>query len=134
MEARAIGKGLLGSPQKARLVIDLIRGQSVNAARSVLLFTRKRAARPILNVLNSAIANAERKAEDANVSIDIDELFVRDCHVDSGPTKHRAGVRRFRPAPRGRAFMERRRSSQVTITVSTEREKAEVEAERAAGD
>ncbi|MBI4468043.1 MAG: 50S ribosomal protein L22 [Acidobacteria bacterium] len=125
MEARAIGKGIPGSPQKSRLVIDLIRGQSVNTARSTLLFARKRAARPILNVLNSAIANAERKAEDANVSIDIDELFVLECKVDSGPTKHRAGVRRYRPAPRGRAFMERRRSSRVTITVSTPIEKVE---------
>ncbi len=125
MEARAIGKGIPGSPQKSRLVIDLIRGQTVNAARSTLLFARKRAARPILNVLNSAIANATRKAEDANVAIDIDELYVRECRVDSGPTKHRAGVRRYRPAPRGRAFMERRRSSRITITVSTEHEKKE---------
>ncbi len=125
MEASAIGKRIPGSPQKARLVIDLIRGRDVNSARSTLLYTRKRAARPILNVLNSAIANAERKADEANVSIDIDELFIQDCRIDSGPTKHRAGVKRYRPAPRGRAYMERRRSSRITIVVSSEKEKRE---------
>jgi large subunit ribosomal protein L22 len=119
MEARAIGKFIKGSPQKARLVIDLIRGKTVNEARSTLLFARKRAARKILDVLQSAIANALRHAEEANIAVDIDELFVKECYVNSGPTKHRAGARRYRPAPRGRAYMERRRANHVTVIVST---------------
>ena len=121
MEAQAVAKRVLGSPQKARLVIDLIRGKSVNAARSILLFTKKRAAHKILETLNSAISNAEQKADQQNVMVDIDELYVKQCYVDSGPTKYRAGARRYRPAPRGRAYMERRRSSRITIVVSTEK-------------
>lgn len=121
MEARAIAKRVPGSPQKARLVIDLIRGKRVNEARSILLFTKKRAARKILEVLNSAIANAEQEAEEQNVLVDIDELYVKECHVNTGPTKYRAGARRYRPAPRGRVYVERRRCSHITIVVSTEK-------------
>lgn len=122
MEARAIAKRIPGSPQKMRLVIDLIRGKGVNEARSILLYTKKRAAQKILQVLNAAIANAEQKADEQNVMVDMDALFVKRCFVDSGPTKYRAGARRYRPAPRGRAYAERRRSSRITVVVSTERE------------
>jgi large subunit ribosomal protein L22 len=119
MEARAVGKYIPGSPQKARLVIDLIRGKSVNEARSILLFSPKRAARKILGVLQSAIANALRKADEQNIALDVDDLVISECYVNSGPTKHRAGSRRYRPAPRGRAYLERRRSSHITIVVAT---------------
>jgi large subunit ribosomal protein L22 len=119
MEARAIGKFIPGSPQKARLVIDQIRGRSVNQARSILLFSRKRAARKILGVLQSAIANALRRADEENIAVDVDELRISECYVNSGPTKHRAGSRRYRAAPRGRAYMERRRASHIVIVVST---------------
>lgn len=121
MEAQAVAKRIPGSPQKMRLVIDMIRGKGVNEARSILLYTKKRAARKILDVLNSAIANAEQKADAQNVIVDIDALFVKKCYVDSGPTKYRAGARRYRPAPRGRAYVERRRCSRITIVVSTDR-------------
>lgn len=124
MEARAIGKFIPGSPQKARLVIDQIRGRSVNEARSILLFSRKRAARKILMVLQSAIANALRQADEANIAVDVDELRISQCYVNSGPTKHRAGARRYRAAPRGRAYMERRRASHIVIVVSTEKPKS----------
>jgi large subunit ribosomal protein L22 len=120
MEAQAIAKRIPGSPQKMRLVIDLIRGKGVNDARSILLYTKKRAARKILQVLNSAIANAEQKADAQNVMVDMDALCVKQCYIDSGPTKYRAGARRYRPAPRGRAYAERRRCSRITIVVSTE--------------
>jgi large subunit ribosomal protein L22 len=122
MNARAVAKRIPGSPQKMRLVIDLIRGKAVNDARSVLLYTKKRAAPKILQVLESAISNAERKAEEQNVLVDLDELYVRECYVDSGPTKYRAGARRYRPAPRGRAYTERRRCSRITVVVSNEKE------------
>ena len=64
------------SPQKVRLVVDLIRGQRAEEALQILRFTKKRAARDVEKVLRSAIANAERKAEDAGASLDVDELFV----------------------------------------------------------
>jgi len=121
MEAQAIAKLIPGSPQKMRLVIDLIRGKGVNEARSILLYTKKRAAGKILEVLNSAIANAEQKADEENVMVDIDALYIKSCYVDSGPTKYRAGARRYRAAPRGRAYVERRRSSRITVVVSTEK-------------
>ena len=127
MEARAVAKFIPGSPQKARGVIDLIRGRSVNEARSILMFSRKRAARKILDVVQSAIANALRKADESNIAVDVDELVVQQCYVNSGPTKHRAGSRRYRPAPRGRAYMERRRSSNITVVVSTGKEEKEGE-------
>lgn len=121
MQAYAIGKYLKGSAQKARLVIDAIRGRNVNEALAILRFTNKRAAKPIEKVLRSAIANASQKAEKENISIDVDRLFVSVCHVDTGVTKWR---RRVRPAPMGRAYRERRHYCHVTVYVSSDREKA----------
>lgn len=125
MEAIAKTKYLKGSPRKVRLVIDMIRGQNVSRALSILRFTDKRAADPIAKCLNSAIANATYKAEQANVAIDPDDLWVRACFVDMGPTKHR---RRMRPAPQGRAYREQRHYCHITIEVTSE-EKAKTERE-----
>lgn len=111
MEAKATAKYIKGSPQKARLVIDLIRGKSVEEALRVLKGSHKRAAGRIEKVLRSAIANAEEKSAAASV----DELVVQEAFVDSGPTKSRF---RLRPAPMGRAFRERRRQSHITIKIS----------------
>jgi large subunit ribosomal protein L22 len=119
MKARAVAKYIKGSPQKARLVIDLIRGRSVNQALSVLKGTNKRAAGPIETTLRSAIANAEQKADQLNVAIDVDRLVVSTATVDLGPTKYR---RRVRPAPMGRAYRERRWQSHITIEVESEKE------------
>ena len=117
MEAIAKTKYLKGSPRKARLVIDLIRGENVSRALSILRFTDKRAAQPIAQCLNSAIANATYKAEQANIAIDPDDLWVRTCYVDMGPTK---GRRRMRPAPQGRAYREQRHYCHITIEVTSE--------------
>lgn len=117
MEAIAKTKYLKGSPRKARLVIDLIRGENVSRALSILRFTDKRAAQPIAQCLNSAIANATYKAEQANIAIDPDDLWVRTCFVDIGPTK---GRRRMRPAPQGRAYREQRHYCHITIEVTSE--------------
>ena len=119
MKARAVAKNIKGSPQKARLVIDLIRGQNVNDALAVLNNSRKRAASPIEITLRSAIANAEQKADQLNVSIDVDTLRVSKATVDLGATKWR---RRPRPAPMGRAYRERRWQSHITIEVESEKE------------
>jgi large subunit ribosomal protein L22 len=105
MEATASAKYLRGSAQKARLVVDLIRGKDVNQALAILRFMR------------SAIANANEIAEKANISIDPDDLWVRTAFVDRGPTKNR---RRVRPAPQGRAYREQRHFCHVTISLSND--------------
>ena len=117
MEAIAKLRNLKGSPQKARLVIDLIRGRDVSQALAILKFTNKRAADPIAKCLRSAIANATYSAEQQNVAIDPDDLWVKTCFVDMGPHKNR---RRMRPAPQGRAYREQRHYCHITILVTNE--------------
>ncbi len=110
MEAISRGRFLRGSPQKARLVIDLIRGKNVQEALAILRFTNKRATRSIEKVLLSAVANAKEK----NASADVDRFVVDRAVVDMGPTKWR---RRMRPAPMGRAYREQRRYEHITISI-----------------
>jgi len=117
MEAIAKTKHLKGSPRKARLVIDLIRGRNVSQALSILKFTDKRAADPIAKTLQSAIANATYQAEKQNIAIDPDDLWVKTCFVDMGAHKNR---RRMRPAPQGRAYREQRHYCHITIMVTSE--------------
>src|ERR687890_2192223 len=117
MEAIASAKYLRGSAQKARLVVDMIRGKRVGEALAILQFTNKRAAEPIEKCLRSAIANATETAERQNVAVDPDDLFVKTCFVDIGPTKNR---RRVRPAPQGRAYREQRHFCHVTISLSND--------------
>jgi large subunit ribosomal protein L22 len=134
MEATASAKYLRGSAQKARLVVDMIRGKDVNQALAILRFTKKRAAAHVEKCMRSAIANANEIAEKANISIDPDDLWVRTAFVDRGPTKNR---RRVRPAPQGRAYREQRHFCHVTISLSnderpsTDGKKPEVEAKAA---
>ena len=117
MEAIASAKYLRGSAQKARLVVDMIRGQDVNKALAILRFSSKRASALIEKCVRSAIANANEAAEKANVAIDPDELWVKTAFVDRGPTK---GRRRVRPAPQGRAYREQRHFCHVTILLSND--------------
>jgi len=117
MDARASAKYLRGSPQKARLVIDMIRGKNVNQALAILRYSNKRAALGIEKCVKSAIANANEAAEKANISVDPDELWLKAAYVDDGPTKHR---RRVRPAPQGRAFRQQRHFCHVTILLSSD--------------
>jgi large subunit ribosomal protein L22 len=117
MEAIAKAKNVKMSSQKAKLVMDLVRGLMYSEAREVLRFTNKRAAGLIYKVLESARANAEVLAEQDNVMVDVDELWVKECYASTGTTKHR---RRVRPAPMGRAYRERRHYSHLTVVVSTE--------------
>jgi large subunit ribosomal protein L22 len=117
MEAIAKTKYLKGSPRKARLVVDLIRGRNVSQALAILKFTDKRAADPIAKCLNSAIANATYQAEQQNIAIDPDDLWVKTCFVDMGPHKNR---RRMRPAPQGRAYREQRHYCHITIQVTSD--------------
>jgi large subunit ribosomal protein L22 len=106
MISKATAKYIRMSPQKARLVIDLIRGKDVNEALMTLKFTNKRATGPIEKVLTSAIANATEKSE----GLDVDNLFVERAYINEGPR-----MKRIRPAPMGRAFRYQRRMSHVTV-------------------
>jgi large subunit ribosomal protein L22 len=101
------------SPQKARLVIDLIRGQRAEQALQTLRFTKKRVAREVEKTLRSAIANAERKADDSGESLDVDALFVTKCFVNEGPR-----WKRLRPAPMGRGFRYVKRTSHIVVEVA----------------
>ena len=97
------------SPQKARLVVDLIRGQQADAARTVLRTTNKRIAPTVLKVLESAIANATNRFED----LDVDRLYVTEAYVNEGPRQ-----KRIRPAPMGRAYRYQRRQAHIVIKVA----------------
>jgi large subunit ribosomal protein L22 len=114
------------SPQKARLVIDLIRGKRAEEALHTLRFTKKRVAKEIEKTLRSAIANAERKAEDAGETLDVDELYVTTCYVNEGPR-----WKRMRPAPMGRGFRYQKRTSHIIVEVA-EHQRAVVQRAHAA--
>jgi len=122
MEAIAKATNVKISSQKAKLVMDLIRGRAYSEARDILKFTNKRAAGLIFKVLESARANAEQQAQTDNVLVDVDDLWVKKCYADIGTTKYR---RRVRPAPMGRAYRERRHYSHLTVVVSSEKRNGE---------
>lgn len=105
MEVRAMLRFVRISPRKARLVADLIRGKKSEEALNILTFTKRAAARIILKVLKSAIANATQRK-----NIDIDKLYVKRITVDQGPM-----LKRYMPRAMGRATMIRRRMSHITI-------------------
>jgi large subunit ribosomal protein L22 len=113
IEGHALARFVRVSPQKARLVVDLIRGHQAGHALQTLRFTKKRVAREIEKVLRSAIANAERKAEEAGDSLDVDSLFVSSCFVNEGPR-----WKRIRPAPMGRAFRYQKRTAHIAVQVA----------------
>ncbi|HKW55940.1 MAG TPA: 50S ribosomal protein L22 [Candidatus Acidoferrum sp.] len=113
IEAHALARHVRMSPQKARLVMDLIRGQKAQDALQTLRYTPKRAAKHIEKVLRSAISNAEFKAEEAGSPLDVDELYVSQCFVNEGPR-----WKRLRPAPMGRAFRYQKRTAHLWVRVS----------------
>lgn len=109
MEARAEARYIRVSPQKARLVVDLIRGQRAGEAINILRSTNKRIAPTVEKVLRSAIANAENK----NKAVDVDQLMVSQAYVNEGPR-----MKRIRPAPMGRAYRYQRRISHIVVAVA----------------
>jgi large subunit ribosomal protein L22 len=117
------------SPQKARLVIDLIRGKRAEEALHTLRFTKKRVAKEIEKTLRSAIANAERKAEDAGEALDVDQLYVTTCYVNEGPR-----WKRMRPAPMGRGFRYQKRTAHIIVEVSEHHRAASARIETAAAE
>src|SRR3954469_24620356 len=111
-DATAIQRGTRQSPYKMRLVIDQIRGKNVNEALGLLKFSKKHAAVQIAKTLNSAVANAEYAARQANESLDVDTLFVKHAIVNEGPK-----IKRFMPAAQGRATPIQKRTSHVEIVI-----------------
>jgi large subunit ribosomal protein L22 len=112
MEAKAVARFVRVSPRKARLVVDLIRGKSIDDARAILRFSPRAAAEVVEKVLNSAVANAER-----NLKIGADTLFVGATYVDEGPT-----LKRIQPRAMGRAFRINKRTSHITVVVKQREE------------
>lgn len=114
MEAVAKSRGIRQSAQKMRLVIDEIRGRSVNDAYSVLQYSKKRAAEAVDKTLRSAVANARDKAEQAGEFVDVDTLYVKEAFVDEGPY-----YKRWRAAAMGRPAPIRKPTAHVTVVVDT---------------
>jgi large subunit ribosomal protein L22 len=106
------------SAQKARLVVDMIRGQQAGDAINILNATKKRIAQAIEKVLRSAIANAENKSED----VDVDKLFVAEAYVNEGPRQ-----KRIRPAPMGRAYRYQRRMAHIVVKLGERAAEEETE-------
>ena len=111
MEATATLRYLKASPQKVRLIVDLVRGKKVGEALNILHFTKKTVARDLEKLLRSAVANAENKETGA----DVDDLVVSKIYVNEGPRE-----KRVQPAPMGRAYRIQKRKAHVTIHVSDE--------------
>jgi large subunit ribosomal protein L22 len=106
--AKAEARYMRVSPQKARLVIDMIRGRQAGDAINILSATKKRIAFSIEKILRSAIANAESSSAD----VDVDKLIVSEAYVNEGPRQ-----KRIRPAPMGRAYRYQRRTSHIVVKV-----------------
>ncbi|HEX8619101.1 MAG TPA: 50S ribosomal protein L22 [Thermoanaerobaculia bacterium] len=111
MEATATLRYLKASPQKVRLVADLVRGKKVEEALNILRFTRKAVAKDLEKLVRSAVANAENK----EASADVDDLVVSKIYVNEGPRE-----KRILPAPMGRAYQIQKRKAHVTVHVSDE--------------
>ena len=112
-EARAFQRSARQSPYKMRLVIDQIRGKTVNEALALLAFSKKHAAKQIEKVLKSAVANAEHAARNENATLDVDELFVKHAVINEG-----IKMKRWTPAAMGRATPMIKRTSHVEIVVA----------------
>ena len=113
MEFRAESRFLRVSPQKARLVLDLIKGRRVEEARNILLFTKKRVAVPVGKLLQSAIDNANFLSTEKNIDVDLDQLYVKRAVANDAPR-----MKRIRPAPMGRAYRYVRRLAHIELVLA----------------
>ncbi len=107
MEAKAVARYIRISPQKARLVADVVRGLEVDKAITTLRFMPKKGARILRKVIESAVANASQSQE-----IDVDTLYVKTIYIDGGPT-----LKRIRPRAMGRASRILKRTSHITVVL-----------------
>jgi len=113
MEFRAETRYLRVSPQKARLVLDLIKGRPVEEARNTLLFTKKRVAAHVGKLLQSALDNANFLSTEKGLDVEIDNLYVKRAIANDGPR-----MKRIRPAPQGRAYRYQRRISHIELVLA----------------
>jgi large subunit ribosomal protein L22 len=113
MEFRAEARFMRVSPQKARLVLELIKGRRVEEARNTLLFTKKRVAATVGKLLQSAIDNANFLSTEKGLDVDLDNLYVKQAVANDGPR-----MKRIRPAPMGRAFRFVRRIAHLEIVLA----------------
>ena len=112
-EFRAEARFQRVSPQKARLVLDLIKGRGVEEALTVAQFTKKRIAPVIHKLLTSAIDNAKYLAGEKGLDLDVDALYVKNAIANEGPR-----MKRIRPAPMGRAYRYQRRLTHIIVSVA----------------
>ena len=113
MEFRAEARYMRVSPQKARLVLNLIKGRRVEEARNTLAFTKKRVAATVGKLLQSAIDNANFLSTEKGLDVDLDSLYVKHAVANDGPR-----MKRIRPAPMGRAYHYVRRISHIEIVLA----------------
>ena len=114
MEAIAKLRNIRVTPMKARRVVNLIRGKQATEALGILKFAPQSASEPIYKLVASAVANAQVKGEAAGAIVDVDDLIISKAFVDEGVT-----LKRFRPRSQGRAFRINKRTSHITVVVST---------------
>jgi large subunit ribosomal protein L22 len=112
MEFKAKARFIRVSPQKARLVLDLIKGRRVEDALTTLAFTKKRIAPDIAQLLRSALENANYLSQEKGIDVDVDRLYVKHAVANDGPR-----MKRIRPAPMGRAYRYQRRISHMEIVL-----------------
>ena len=127
-EFRAEARFQRVSPQKARLVLDLIKGRGVEEALNTVAFTKKAVAPLVEKVLRSALQNANHLSQEQNLDVDLDNLYVKSAIANEGPR-----MKRIRPAPMGRAYRYQRRLSHIVIAVA-ERAQANGLVQRVEGD
>ena len=122
-EFRAEAKFQRTSPQKAKLVLDLIKGLRVEQALNTVHFSTKRMAPVVEKVLRSAIQNATYVSQEQGLDVDVDNLYVRTAVANEGPR-----MKRIRPAPMGRAFRYQRRLAHIIVTVAEKKSPTAVSA------
>lgn len=105
MKSRAVAKYIRMSPRKIRLIMDQIRGKSVEEALNLVSFAPQKGSKVLLKLINSAVANAEQGSD-----VDVDKLYIQSIFADEGPT-----LKRFRPRAMGRATRIRKRTSHLTV-------------------
>jgi large subunit ribosomal protein L22 len=113
MEFRAQARFMRVSPQKARLVLELIKGRKVEDALNTLAFTKKRVAATVEKLLRSAIENANYLSAEKNIDVNVDNLYVKQAVANDGPR-----MKRIRPAPMGRAFRYVRRIAHIELVLA----------------
>jgi large subunit ribosomal protein L22 len=113
MEFKARGRFMRVSPQKARLVLDLIKGKRVEDALTTLMFARKRIAPDVAALVRSAVQNADYLSGEKGIDVDVDRLYVKSAVANDGPR-----LKRIRPAPMGRAFRYQRRIAHLEIVLA----------------